>query len=43
VVGFANNCTLIEMTEPIDLPPELERLADLLSAQPPEARDLFHG
>ncbi len=29
------------MTEPIDLPPELERLADLLSEQPPEVRDLF--
>ncbi len=31
------------MTEPIDLPPEFERLADLLGEQPPEARDLFHG
>jgi hypothetical protein len=29
------------MIEPIDLPPELERLADLLSEQPPEVRDLF--
>ena len=29
------------MTEPIDLPPEFERLADLLSEQLPEVRDLF--
>ena len=29
------------MTEPIDLPPELQHVADLLSEQPPEVRDLF--
>jgi hypothetical protein len=29
------------MTDPIDLPPEFERLADLLSEQPAEVRDLF--
>jgi hypothetical protein len=31
---------LIEMTEAIDLPPELQRVADLLSEQPPGVRDL---
>jgi hypothetical protein len=29
------------MTELIELPPEFERLAGLLSEQPPEVRDLF--
>ncbi len=29
------------MTEPIDLPPEFEQLADLISEQPPHVRDLF--
>jgi hypothetical protein len=29
------------MTEPIDLPPKFEHLADLLSEQPPDVRDLF--
>ncbi len=29
------------MTEPIDLPPEFERLADLIREQPPDVRDLF--
>ncbi len=29
------------MTEPIDLPPEFERLAALLCGQPPQLRDLF--
>jgi hypothetical protein len=32
---------LIEMTESIDLPPEIEQVADLLSKQRPEVRDLF--
>jgi hypothetical protein len=41
LVRFANNGTLIEMTEPIDIPPELQRVADLLGEQPPEVRDLF--
>jgi hypothetical protein len=41
VVRFANNGTLIEMTGPIELPPELHHFADLLSEQPPEVRDLF--
>lgn len=29
------------MTEPIDLPPEIQHVADLLGEQPPEVRDLF--
>jgi hypothetical protein len=29
------------MTGPIDLPPEIEQVADLLSNQRPEVRDLF--
>jgi hypothetical protein len=29
------------MNEPIDLPPEFERLADLLSERPPEVPELF--
>jgi hypothetical protein len=29
------------MTEPIDLPPELQHVADLLSDQPPDVRELF--
>jgi hypothetical protein len=29
------------MSEPIELPPELQRVADLLSKQTPEVRDLF--
>ncbi len=29
------------MTEPIDLPPEFERLANFISKQPPHVRDLF--
>jgi hypothetical protein len=29
------------MTEPIDLPPGIQRVADLLSKQRPEVRDLF--
>ena len=41
VAQFANNGTLIEMTDPIELPPELQRVADLLSEQPPAVRDLF--
>jgi hypothetical protein len=41
VVRFTNNGTLIEMAESIDLPPELQHIADLLSEQPPEVRDLF--
>jgi hypothetical protein len=41
VVRFANNGTLIEMREPIDLPPEIEQVAALLSKQRPEVRDLF--
>jgi hypothetical protein len=41
VVWFAYNCILIEMTGPIELPPELRRVADLLSEQPPQVRDLF--
>jgi hypothetical protein len=41
VVRFANNGALTEMTGPIDLPPEFERVADLLSEQPLEVRDLF--
>ena len=41
VVGVANNWTLIEMSGPIELPPELQRVADLLSEQPSEVRDLF--
>jgi hypothetical protein len=30
VFRFANNGTLIEMAESIDLPPEIEQIADLL-------------
>lgn len=29
------------MTEPVDLPPGLRYVAELLSEQPPEVRDLF--
>jgi hypothetical protein len=29
------------MSEPIDLPPEIEQVAELLSQQRPEVRDLF--
>ncbi len=32
---------MIEMTEPIERPPEFKRLADQISEQPPEVRDLF--
>ncbi len=32
---------MIEMTEPVDLPLEIQRVADLLSEQPPQVRDLF--
>ena len=38
---FAYNGTLIEMSESIDLPPEIEQVADLLGKQCPEVRDLF--
>jgi hypothetical protein len=41
VVRFAHNCALIGMTGPIELPPELQRVADLLSEQPPQVRDQF--
>jgi hypothetical protein len=41
VVRFANNGALIEMSEPIDLPPEIEQVADLLGKQRPEVRVLF--
>jgi hypothetical protein len=41
VLGFVLTSTLTGMTGPIDLPPEFERLADLLSEQPAEVRDLF--
>ena len=41
MVRFANNVTLFEMTESIDLPPEIEQVADLLGKQRPEVRDLF--
>ena len=37
----AHNGTLIEMTEPTDLPTEIQHVADLLSEQPPEVRALF--
>jgi hypothetical protein len=40
VVGFANSSIMIEMTGPIELPPELQRVDDLLSKQPPGVRDL---
>ena len=40
MVRFANNGTLIEMTEAIDLPPKWHDVADLLSEQPPAVRDL---
>ena len=33
--------TCVQMTEPIDLPPELQHVAELLSKQRPEVRDLF--
>jgi hypothetical protein len=41
MVRFGNNGTLIEMTEPIELPSDLQHVADLLSEQPPAVRDLF--
>jgi hypothetical protein len=41
VVRVANNGTLIEMAEASDPPPEIQRVADLLSKQRPEIRDLF--
>jgi hypothetical protein len=41
VIRFAHNGILIEMTGPIELPLELQRVADLLSEQPPQVRDLF--
>ncbi len=41
MVWFANNGTLIDMTEPIDLPPEIQHVADLLSEQSPDVRELF--
>ena len=41
MVQFANNGTLIEMTESIDLPSEIQRVADLLSKQRPKVRELF--
>jgi hypothetical protein len=41
VVRFAHDCGLIGVTGPIELPPELQRVADLLSEQPPQVRDLF--
>jgi hypothetical protein len=41
MVRFAHNSTLIELTEPIDIPPKWHDVADLLSEQPPAVRDLF--
>ena len=40
VVRFANNGTLIEMTEAIDIPPKWHDVADMLSEQPQEVREL---
>jgi hypothetical protein len=31
----------VQMTEPIDLPPEIQQVADLLSEQPRDVRELF--
>jgi hypothetical protein len=41
VVRFAHNCTLIEMSERIDLPPEIKQVAHLISEKRPEVRDLL--
>jgi hypothetical protein len=41
VVRFANNKTLIEMTESIDLPPEIEQVAHLAGRQRPGVREMF--
>jgi hypothetical protein len=43
VVRFANDGTLIEITESIDPPPEIEQVAELLSQQRPEVRALFRN
>jgi hypothetical protein len=41
VIRFANNRTLIEMSEPIDLQPKIDQLADPFSKKRPEVRELF--
>jgi hypothetical protein len=41
VVRFANNGNLIEMKGPVELPPEIEQVADLVNEQPPEVREMF--
>jgi hypothetical protein len=38
---MCRSCALIEMPDPIDLPPELQQVADQLAEQPPHARDVF--
>ena len=40
MVRFANNGTLIEMAEAIDIPPKWHDVADLLSEQPSAVREL---
>jgi hypothetical protein len=41
VLPQESNCTLIEMPDPIDLPPELQQVADQLAEQPPAVREMF--
>lgn len=41
MVRFANNSSLIEMSEPIDLPNDFQHVADQLSEQSPDVRYQF--